>query len=314
MRYFYTHNPQLDTLGQGGGWLPGTPVTAVWGNQTAVLKLTSLVTNNFVNEARISFQRNVAIGTQAMPTFNGTPTLAAALGIKPLNTGNTPPPMFIVGAGDTTCLGRSSRLTARRTKSRSPTSISWSHGKHSLRAGFEYEDTRWPLKDRGLELGLNIYLTLNNILAVIQRRLRGPPSFRMFVLREGYRRGARGIIHSYQVPNMNGYVLDDWKVNSRLTLNVGVRWEFDGLISDRLGRLTQVWLNRMAANVNVPTSVGSGARRSRGVQQYVVPSNFVSHFGQPPTGVMVREQSTLCVEDTPRIATSARASASHGSP
>ena len=66
-RYFYTLNPQQPLLGQNGGDLPGSPENIVFGNQDAVLKLTSLVSNNFVNEARVSFQRNTDNSTVTMP-------------------------------------------------------------------------------------------------------------------------------------------------------------------------------------------------------------------------------------------------------
>ena len=36
--------------------------------------------------------------------------------------------------------------------------ISWSHGKHSIRAGYEYEWTNWPLADPGLQQGLILIL------------------------------------------------------------------------------------------------------------------------------------------------------------
>ena len=36
--------------------------------------------------------------------------------------------------------------------------ISWSHGKHSIRAGYEFEWTNWPLSDPGLQQGLMLIL------------------------------------------------------------------------------------------------------------------------------------------------------------
>ena len=64
MRYFYTRDPQLITL---GGFLPGTPTNQFYSNTNAVLKLTTIVSNSLVNEIRGSFQRNVAIASDTMP-------------------------------------------------------------------------------------------------------------------------------------------------------------------------------------------------------------------------------------------------------
>ena len=66
-KYFYTHNPYTSFLGQGGGNLPGTPEQIVFGNHAAVAKLTTLVTNNFVNEARVSYQQNVNAAKVTVP-------------------------------------------------------------------------------------------------------------------------------------------------------------------------------------------------------------------------------------------------------
>ena len=62
--------------------------------------------------------------------------------------------------------------------------------------------------------------------------------------------GQAGITHFYQLNNQSAYVLDDWKVTPQLTLNIGLRWEYDGLLSDKYGRLTQVRLDRMASTRN----------------------------------------------------------------
>ena len=64
-RYFYTNNPQDQTL---GGELPGAPSLLGFSNTDAVLKLTTLVTNTIVNEARVSFQRNLSTGNAADPS------------------------------------------------------------------------------------------------------------------------------------------------------------------------------------------------------------------------------------------------------
>ena len=42
--------------------------------------------------------------------------------------------------------------------------ISWTHGKHTIRAGFEHEWTQWNIVFAGLERGFLIFLDFNSLL------------------------------------------------------------------------------------------------------------------------------------------------------
>lgn len=313
-KYFYTHNPYTTFLGQGGGDLPGTPEGVLFGNHAAVAKLTTLVTTNFVNEARVSFQQNVNAATVAVPP-GGCPRESTLTGLDRCGSpdqlgmlsevpGFYEPPSFLnVGTGY--------GLFGGLLPDKGPTNqlqaadqISWSHGKHSIRAGFEYEWTNWPLEDPGLQQGLVLILGYSAFQGTGNNSPANPAGLFdlgcLFCVKStSGAPNTAGVLHFYQLNNTNAYVLDDWKVNSRLTINAGLRWELDGQLADKYGHLTQVWLDRMAPNATIancttppPTSAACAAA---GVQQYVVPSNFMNaKYGLPPDGVgIARNKNSL---------------------
>jgi hypothetical protein len=306
-KYFYTANPQKLFLGQGGGDLPGTPVYTPWGNQAAVARLTSLLTNNLVNEARVSYQRNngganVAVPPSGCPNAGKLTGLQGCgspdqLGLQPLVPGFYEPPTIIDILDNFTLFGGLLPFKGPTNQLQLADQISWSHGKHSIRAGYEYEWTNWPLADGGLQQGLLLLLGTNGLATGGNA---GPLwNVGCLFCVKGIT-GENGITHFYKLNNQSAYVLDDWKVSSRLTINAGLRWEFDGLLSDSLGRLTQVWLNRMAAPADVPTSLAQAIVDPASVQQYVVPSNFAAHFpGGPPAGILTANNRNSIEGHTP---------------
>lgn len=303
-KYFYTHNPYTTFLGQGGGDAPGTPESILFGNHAAVAKLTTLVTSNFVNEARVSFQQNVNAAavtvppggcanaaTLKLPEGCGSPD---QLGMTSEVPGFYEPPSFLnVGTGYS--------LFGGLLPDKGPTNqlqaadqISWSHGKHSIRAGYEYEWTNWPLEDPGLQQGLVLILGDSAFLGNASNASGLFDLGCLFCVKStSGQPNTEGVLHFYQLNNQNAYVLDDWKVSSRLTINVGLRWEYDGQLTDKYGHLTQVWLDRMASNSDIPTAFDPTT--AAGVQQYVVPSNFLNaKYGQPPVGVgIARNKNSL---------------------
>ncbi len=278
MRYFFTEDPQTTPFSISN--IPGTPASSYYANTVSRVKLTTLVTPSLVNEVRASLERNIANGSDSTPYTNQQ---VGITGIVPQET--QPPVMVLVGAFNLG--GTLSPFYGPANQIQYADQISWSHGRHTLRAGFEYEFAQWNLSFASLLRGFLFSPGFNDFLL---GKPGGPASSggsgglgTWFQCLFCVRSGPNGIIHGYREHNMSWYVQDDWKVNSNLTLNMGLRWEYDGVFGDAYGNLTNVWPSLMTGVAPQAAPAASGA----GLIGYVVPHNFLSHYPAPPAGVTV---------------------------
>ena len=107
--------------------------------------------------------------------------------------------------------------------------FSWTHGKHSLRFGAEWDHTsirrNLPVADNGLIFFAGASTTLTDF----QSFLTGAPLF-------GEAGGGVGN-HDYRIPAYSWFAQDDYRVTKTLTLNLGLRNEFIGAPYDDLCHL-----------------------------------------------------------------------------
>jgi hypothetical protein len=287
MRYFYSRDPRTAPFYSIiGGGLPGAPQDGLYTNHAAALKLTTLVTSSFVNEARVSFQRIFAQLSDVLPA-GSTPQ---NLGITPMIPTQTQAPTLAFLTNGFTLFGSLDPTYSPTDQIQFSDQISWSHGKHTIRAGFEVEFAQWNLVFGGLGRGWLLMGSFNDLL------YGGPGSIAtcLFCVKSG----PDGIIHAYRERNLNSYVQDDWKVNSKLTLNLGVRWEYDGTFSDKYGNLTNTWPSQLAPNSQVPTSAQGLPANYAG---WVTAGNYLDHYPQPPNGVLINKSGTGPIQEHPPL-------------
>ena len=301
MKYMFSNNPFTYSGSGAFGQLPGRVQSDRRSNTSAVLRLTSLLSSAVVNEARASFQRVIQDGSDTVPY---TPQ---QIGMKPLidisccngttlGTYTQPPRLDIGGAFGIG--GDRNPAFAPSNQTQWSDQISVTKGSHTMRFGFEFENIRYPLVYGGLGRGSLIMPSFADFL--IGRSGCPPSSTTCNLANPGNTTGislssfsnclfcvrspVAGIIHNYHLHNINTFFQDDWKVSSRLTLNLGVRWEYDGALSDKYGNLTNFWANDLQS-VPIPPSAPSQTDPKAFIG-YVVPSNYdAKAHGPLPPGV-----------------------------
>ncbi len=234
---------------------------------------------------RISYQRNLSqTNAQAVPNVTNQ-----MLGITPNVPGIDLPPPFNIASGGYTILGGINNGTFSVTnQTQIADQISFSRGRHTMRAGFEWEQNAWPITWSGSRGNFTLNTFNDLLVGGPQNTATGQPgniNQCLFCTRSA----PQGIVHGYYAAGGSAFFQDDFKATSRLTLNLGVRWEYNGALNDKYGNLSQIWVSRIQA---VPVPPSGPTSSGPGISQWVVPSNFIEHYGQPPAGVLVSPNLT----------------------
>ncbi len=266
--------------------LPGTPSTNQFTNHAALIKLTSIITPNLVNELRGSYQRNLT-NNHISESFTNSEVGITPLGIDQLS---------LMTLGSAFILGNQGFNDVRVTENQFEYAdqISWTHGKHSVRGGFEAERVQADIFVPGLAIGQPTFATVADFL--IGRASCAPGTFPATcnsanpgnsngTAQSSSITGGPGatsddvgdngrIAHEFRATDLAGFIQDDIKLSSHLTVNVGVRWDYDGEASETHGRFSSIWPS-LVNTVPIPPAGGT-------LVGFIVPGNWE---GPIPTGV-----------------------------
>jgi len=207
--------------GYFGGLADGTS-TSAWGNQTlkgasAVLGWTRVINAHMVNDFRFGWVRDFSYAQQQPFTLSqhagdfvpGIPVSAASGGGVPLTSFT-----------NKTFLGSPDFLPKRQ-----------------IPMLYQYNDTlSWTRGNHNLKLGATIFFPMRNIFQD-EPGTRGDLGFTgIFTGGLSYADGLLGATQSTQLTNVlfvdqrlwmaSGFAEDDWKMTPKLTLNLGVRYDF----------------------------------------------------------------------------------------
>ncbi len=338
-RFFYQKDPEFEPFNcfiLAGNCNPGAPINAYYGNYLGSLEWQWLPTSNIVNQARFGFRRDIENNTDPNASLN-TCSLPNGASITPIVNNGAPcgsiatpalaqkftemeePPMLdILGIpSGTACFptppavspcvpwsqgGNFSMISSNFVDTLDfMDTLSWTHGSHTVQVGFdatrvEYNNTI-PASGRG-ELLMDS--TADFLTSSAGPAIDGTTATATGGISLGF--GLKGpLTHYNRYNDFSVYGEDTWKATPKLTVNIGLRWEYQGFPDDISGEFSNVWPSQ-AATINTGSAFqGLGATGT--LAGFVVPSNFATKtfgltspsgpFWGSASGVLVNGNKTL---------------------
>jgi hypothetical protein len=280
-RFFYSQDREQTPFASFGANLPGWGQDEVDKNAILVLSDTHTFSPRLVNLVRFGYVR-----------FNGaqkgqSPIRSADVGIaSPTGLPQIPAidinGLFMIGSnGSPFFFETTNNFVWQDT-------LSYIHGKQSLRVGFEVKRTQLNVNAPFVTDGFTFFLSFPDFLLGQSAAQNGTPVSNVFLVS-----GASGLFpKAERYTDLAGFVQDDYKLSRRFTLNAGLRYEFFGPPSDVHGQLPNFDPGHADPN---PSAAGT-------LTGLILASNY---RGPVPAGVTQTNETALWQKDyrdlAPRI-------------
>ncbi|MGC1490834.1 MAG: TonB-dependent receptor, partial [Candidatus Acidiferrum sp.] len=221
-KYYFQRDPTKDPFGAVGDLLGfGQQLSA--GSQVVSLSNTTILTPNLTWEQHLGFTR---LRAYAATTQGFT---ASSMGIS--LPGDATFPQFDISSGDpqiakglefgpSTSFGNGGMF---QNQGELGSSISWTHGKHLISVGTVWDHTQLNIINNNLNTDTADFQTF---LTFVEGTLHGGDEF------------VGNANRYYRSDTVGTYINDNFKLRSNLTITAGLRWDIDGPLSEKNGRLT----------------------------------------------------------------------------
>ncbi|MGA8036063.1 MAG: TonB-dependent receptor [Candidatus Acidiferrales bacterium] len=245
-RYFFGDSVQSFPLAlTGGGVLPGFNTYTPTRVQLVSISYVSVLSPTKVNEARFGWNRFAEGFFPDDQSFEPSSVGLCAATTVPDCTGATPSNsgLPVIDVANFAQLGASHSTPRHRydTNWQALDNFSWKIGKHDVKFGYEYRRTSiqqfFGASYRG-ELDFN---TLDDFLSG--------------TVDGGGQSLGQSVRHTYQ-NNQGLYVQDTYQLNSRLTFNLGLRWDYFGVVGEKDNLFTNITALDPVAQTATLTQLG----------------------------------------------------------
>src|ERR1700729_1815078 len=125
------------------------------------------------------------------------------------------------------------------------TSLNWVHGRHTLTAGVSLDFTQLNVVNKNNEVARIPFFDFPGFL---QGQICGPNT--VFCSGQDTSEILNGASNRYyRAKQVGAFVQDDFKIRKDLSVNIGLRWDWDGPLDEKNGFLTNFYANDYSYNV-----------------------------------------------------------------
>ena len=260
-KLFFADNPTLQAnynfagLGNGNSQLIG------FGGDLAIRQTLYSLTDTYIFNSNVSNQARFGFSRLRVTSVPQEPFTAAQFGISGSLSSLYPgaPTLTVAGLdsnfvfGSSTLADQSSRINAYSIQD----TLSIIAGKHRLRIGGEIRASTVKFYFNAFSRGQIIFSSFNNFLSGVGTSIIGSGVFD----------------RSFRVKDFSGFIQDDYKFSDRLTVNVGLRYDFYGLPVEAQGRLVNFLPDQLRIGTTaVPALAPNGFVQAAGGQIPGVPT------------------------------------------
>jgi Carboxypeptidase regulatory-like domain len=264
-RFFYSNSTTINPLGGEDAQSSvnnsfGSGNTVPVQNRLATIAWTYTISPNLVNEARFGYNR-ITFSNMADPTAS-----LASVGMSRFNSATNPEiPVLATFDINPEFGGPSTNFDQADVDNtfNFADTLALTHGKHTFRMGVEYRRYQINLFNNFAENGFLLFDSFNDFL---QGNFENGETF-----------VGTGITNrDFRGNDIGAYFQDDWKITRRLTLNLGIRYDYMGPLTDTQDRLG----NFDPTRLDIPTRQNAGEGLLNG---FILPAgaNFGAIQGTP---------------------------------
>jgi hypothetical protein len=224
VKYLYQDNPGTNPYAASS--FNGFAQTLAAGSQSATIDNTTVLAANLTWEQRAGFIRERAFATVNNPLtpsdigmnlfgIASFPGVSISTADTAINRGFT--------IGTTSNFGNAGMFQNQWDYA---TNLNWVHGRHTIFAGVNWDPTQLNVINLNNEVAKLSFATVATLLTGNVRTGTGSQL-------------VNGASNRYYRANQIGsFVQDNWRATSHITINLGVRYDFNGPMSEKYGRLT----------------------------------------------------------------------------